>query len=123
MPRPLCQGRTSITVRQPKSLEDREIGKTICALVESLGRKVLFPEGDDTGTSIVLALNIRSQVLSFKNHRNGVEKPVFKLAPFETDRCLLLLLLICAFPGIPDDVLQQVISQASHLAQNRTAYV
>ena len=44
--------------------------------------EVLFPEGDDTGTFIVPALDARSQVLSFKDRRNGVGKPVFKLAPF-----------------------------------------
>ena len=75
--------------------------------------KVLFPEGDDTSTFIVPALNIRSQVLSIKDRRNGVGKPVFKLAPFGDGQLFDLTAPDLRVPGIPDDVLQQVISQAS----------
>ena len=43
--------------------------------------KIIFPEGDDEGAFIVPALDARSQVLSTKDRRNGIGKPVFKLAP------------------------------------------
>ena len=122
---PFCRGRTNITVRQSKSLEDREIGKQFAPLWKVLAKKlkILFPEGDDTGTFIVPALDVRSQVLSIKDRRNGVGKPVFKLAPFGNGQLFDLTAPDLHLPGIPDDVLQQVISQASHLAQNRTANV
>ena len=38
--------------------------------------RAFFPEGDDTGTFVVLALNVRSQILSIKDRRNGVETSV-----------------------------------------------
>ena len=50
-------------------------------------------------------------------------KPVFKLAPFGNGQFFDLATPDLRVPGIPDDVLQQIISQASHLAQDRTANV
>ena len=81
---PLCCAKTTITVRQSKSLEDREIGKQFAPLWKVLAEKleVLFPEGDDICVLIVPALDARSQILSMKDRRNGVGKLVFKLAPF-----------------------------------------
>ena len=112
---PFCQCRTNIVVRQPKTLEDREIGKQFAPLWKALAEKleVLFPEGDGTGTFIVPALDVRSQVLSIKDRRNGVGKPVFKLAPFGNGEVFARTAPDLHVPGIPDDVLQQVISQAS----------
>ena len=101
------------------------MGKQLAPLWKVLAEKleVLFPEGDDTGAFIVPALDARSQVLSIQDCRNGVGKPVFKLAPFGNGQLFALTALDLCVPGIPDDVLQQDISQASHLAQNRTADV
>ena len=122
---PFCQSNINIAVRQSKSLEDREIGKRFAPLWAILAAKlkVLFPEGDDTGTFIVPALDVRSQVLSIKDRRNGVGKPVFKLAPFGNGQVFAFTAPDLHVPGIPDDALQLVISQASHLAQDRTANV
>ena len=119
---PFCYGRTNITVRQSKSLEDREIGRRFAPLWKVLSTKVreFFPEGDDTGTFIVLALNVRSQILSIKDCRNGGGKPVFKLAPFGNGQLFALTAPDLCVPSISDDVLRQVICQASHLAQDRT---
>ena len=72
--------------------------------------EVLFPEGDDTGAFIVPVLDARSQVLSIKDGRNGVGKPVFKLAPLGSGQ---LFALIAPDLGVPGEVLQQVISQAN----------
>ena len=111
---PFYQSRTNIAVRQSKSLEDREIGKHFCALVESFGKlEVIFLDGDDTGTFIVAAPDVRSQVLSSKDRRNGVGKPEFKLAPLGNGQVFALTAPYLHVPGIPDDMLQQVISQAS----------
>ena len=79
-----CQSRTKITVRQTKLLEDRVIGKRFAPLWRVLAEKFegLFPDGEDTRSFTVPALVVRSQVLSIKDRRNGVQKRVFKLAPF-----------------------------------------
>ena len=119
---------TAISVSQSDSrshLKDRESGKRFAPLWAILAAKlkVLFPEGDDTGTFIVPALDVRSQVLSIKDRRNGVGKPVFKLAPFGNGQVFAFTAPDLHVPGIPDDALQLVISQASHLAQDRTANV
>ena len=55
--------------------------------------------------------------------RNGVGKRVFKLAPPEHEQLFDLAARDLCEPSIPDDVLRQIICQASHLAQNRTANV
>ena len=59
--------------------------------------KVLFPDGDDTGAFIDRALDIRSQVLSIKDHSNGVGKSECKLALPGNGQVFALLLLICMF--------------------------
>ena len=100
---PFCCTETTITVRQPKSLEDREIGKQFAPLRRVLADQldILFPDGDDEGAFIVPALDACSQVLSIKIRRNGVGKPVFKLALMEVDSCLPLLHLTCVFLVFP----------------------
>ena len=110
-----CKSRTIITVRQSKSLEDQEIGRQFASLWKVLSTKLLehSPEGDDPGAFIVPALDARSQVLSIKDRRTGVGKPVFNLAPFGSAQLLTLVALDLFIPGIPEGVLQRVISQAS----------
>ena len=112
---PFCNAKTIIAVRQSESPEDRKIGKQFAPLWKVLAEKlkVLFPDGDDTGTFIVPALDVRSQVLSIKDRRNGVGKPVFKLAPSGNGQVFALTAPGLHVPGIPDDMLQQVLSQAS----------
>ena len=80
---PFCSVKTTITVRQSRSIEDPEIGKQFAPLWRVLADhlEILFPDGDDEGAFIVPALDTRSQVLSIEDRRNGVGKPVFKLAP------------------------------------------
>ena len=85
--------------------------------------KKLFPERDGTVTFIVPALIVRSEVLSIKDRRNGVGKPVFKLAPLGNEQMFDLAVPDLCVPDILDDALRQVILQASHLAQDRTANV
>ena len=95
--------KTTISVRQSKSLEDREIGEAICAFVESVGRTAQnsFLDGDDRGAFIVPALDARSQVLSIKNRSNGVGKKNVQTCPvLEVESCSLLLHLTCVFPGV-----------------------
>ena len=93
-----CSVKSTITVRQSKSLEDQEIGKQFSHLWRVLAEqlKILFLDGDDEGAFTVLALDALSQILSIKDRRNGIGKPVFKLF-LEVVSCLLLLHLTCVF--------------------------
>ena len=96
---PLCCTNSTITVRQYRSIEDREIGKQFVPLWRELADqlKVLFPDGDDEGVFFLPALDARSQILSIKDSRNGIGKLVFKFAPLGSGQTLLLLHLICLF--------------------------
>ena len=62
---PFCNAKTFFSVRQSKSIEDREIGKQFAPLWRVLAKqlKILFPGGDDEGAFIVPLLDARSQVL------------------------------------------------------------
>ena len=75
--------------------------------------KVLFPDGDDEGAFIIPALDARSHVLSIKDRRNGVGKPVFKLASLGSGQTFTLVASELSVPGIPPEVLQRVLSQAN----------
>ena len=112
---PFCCAKTTITVRQSQSLEDWEIGKQFAPLWRVLADqlKILFPDRDDEGAFIVLALDARSQVLSIEDRRNGVGKPVCKLAPFGSGQLFALIAPHLCVPGVSNEVLQRVISQAS----------
>ena len=61
-----CSTNTNITVRQSKSIEDREIGRRFAPLWEALAAKLheIFPERDAKVFFIVPALDARSQILS-----------------------------------------------------------
>ena len=50
------------------------------------------------------ALDARSQILSIKDRRNGIEKPVFKLAPLNSGQTFTLVTLDLSVPGISPDV-------------------
>ena len=122
---PFCNTSTYITVRQSKPLEDRNIGRRFAPLWEALAAKLYenFPERDSNDFFIVPALDARSQIHSNLDRRNGVGKPVFKLAPPEHEHPFDLTASDLCVPRIADDVLRQVIRQASHLAQNRAVHV
>ena len=107
----VCRSRTSFTVRQSKSLEAGKLGNNLrlCGRVLATKLKVLFLEGDDTDVFIVPALDVRSQVISIKDRRNGMGKPVFKLAPSGHGQVFALTAPDLRVPGIPDEVLQQVV--------------
>ena len=75
--------------------------------------KVLFPDGDDEGAFIIPALETRSHVLSIKDRRNGIGKPVFKLAPLGSGQTFAPVTPELSVPGISPEVLQRVLSQAN----------
>ena len=112
---PYCCAKTTISVRQSKSLEDREIGKQFAPLWRVLAEqlKILFLDGDDEGAFIVPALDARLQVLSIKDRRDGVRKPVFKHAPFGSGHLFALVAPDMCVPGVSGEVLQRVTSQSS----------
>ena len=80
---PFCNTSTKIMVHQSKSLEDREIGRRFAPLWKVWSTKLqeIFPERGDKDSFIVTAFDVRSQILSILDRRNGVGKRVFKLAP------------------------------------------
>ena len=80
---PFCNTKTTFTVSQSKTTEDREIGKRFAHLWRELADQleILFPNRADEGAFIIPALDTRSHVLSIKDRRNGAGKLVFKLAP------------------------------------------
>ena len=105
----------NIIVSQSKSIEDREIGKQFAPLWRVLAEqlKILFPDRDDEGAFIVPALDTRSHVLSIKDRRNEVGKPVFKLVPFGSRQTFTLVTPELSIPGVSPEVLQRVLSQAN----------
>ena len=105
----------SCIVRQSKSIEDLEIGKQFAPLWRELvdQLKVLFPDRDDEGAFIIPALDTRSHVPSIKDRRNGVGKPVFKLAPLGSGQTFTLVTPELSVPGVSPEVLQCVLSQAN----------
>ena len=66
---PFCNTKTTITVRQSKSIEDREIGKQFAPLWRELADQleILFPYRDDEFAFIIPALDTRSHILSIKD--------------------------------------------------------
>ena len=113
-----------VTVRQSKSLEEREIGRRFAPLCKALSEKLqeIFPEPDDKEFFVVLALDARSQICIIFDHRNGVGKLVLKVAPPGHEHPLDLTASGLCVPSISDDALRQGISQAGQLAQNRTPF-
>ena len=112
---PFWCANATITVRQSRSIEDREIGKQFVPLWKELADqlKVLFPDADDKGVFIIPALDTRSQILSIKDRRNGFGKPVFKPAPLGSGQTFTLVAPDLSVPGISPEVLQRVLSQAN----------
>ena len=102
-----CFANTTITVRQSRSIEDREIGKQFVPLWKELADqlKVLFPDADDKGVFIITALDSRSQILSIKDRRNGIGK--------RSGQTFTLVAPDLSVPGISPQVLQRVLSQAN----------
>ena len=110
---PFCCASTTITVRQSRSIEDREIGRQFMPLWNELADqlKVLFPDADDKGVFIIPALDTRSQILSIKDRRKGLGKPIFKLAALGSGQTFMLVAPDLSVPGISHEVL--LLSQAN----------
>ena len=110
-----CSSETTIFFRHSKSLEDGETGKQFMPLWRAFAEQlqILFPDGDGKGSFVVPALDARSQVFSIKDRRNGVGKPVFKLAPFGSRHTFALFSPDLCTPRVPNEVLERFISQAS----------
>ena len=103
---PFCCANTTITERQSRSIEERDVGKQFKPLWKELADqlKVLFPNADDEGVFIIPALDARSQVLSIKDRRNGIGKPVFKLASLGSGQTLTFVAPELSVPGISPQV-------------------
>ena len=112
---PFCRASTTIIVRQSRPIEDGEVGKQFAPLWKVLAEqlKVLFPEEDDEGVFILPALDARSQILSIKDRRSGIGKPVFKLAPLGSGQTFTLFAPDLSVLGISPEVLQRALSQVN----------
>ena len=55
--------------------------------------------------------------------RYGIGVPVFKLAPVGHEQLFSVISPVLSVPHISDDILQQIVSEASAAAQNRTSNV
>ena len=71
----------------------------------------LFPDGDDEGAFVVPALDARSHILSITDRRNGVGKPVFKLASLGSGQQFTFV--SPDLFGVSAEVLQRVLFQAN----------
>ena len=75
--------------------------KTICACVENVGTTAQNPSLKVMAQVplFVPALDARSHVLSMKDRRNGVGKPVFKVAPVGSGQLFALVAPDLCVPG------------------------
>ena len=65
----------------------------------------------------------RAQVVNVFDRRCGSGVPVFKLAPVGHEQLFSVISPGLSVPHISDDILQQIVSEASAAAQNRTSNV
>ena len=75
--------------------------------------KILIPDGDEEGAFIVPALVAHSEVLSIEDRRNGIGKPVFKLASLGRGQFFNFVAPGLCVPGVSKEMLQRVISQTN----------
>ena len=101
---PFCRVKTTISVRQTKSLEDRE-GQQFAPLWRVWAERLKAFN--------VPALDARPQVFSIKDRKKRRWKPVFKLAPFGSAQWFALVSPDLSVPGILDGVLQRDICQTN----------
>ena len=112
---PFVAKHTNIAVRLCQSLEDQEIFENNlrpCGKFGPKSSKFSSLKEMTTGAFIVPALDARAQVLSIKERRNSVGNQVFKLISHGNGQLFAFTAPDLRIPGIPDGVLQQVISQA-----------
>ena len=72
--------------------------------------EILFSSRDDECAFIIPALDTRSHIPSIKDRRNGVGKPVIKLAPRGSGQTFALGAPDLCVPGISPEVVQHVLS-------------
>ena len=96
---PFCCTNTTITVRQPRSIEDREIGKQFVPLWKELADqlKVLSPDADDEVHSSSLRSMLAHKSSALKIAETGLENRFSNLLRLVADKRLHLLHLICLF--------------------------
>ena len=109
---PFCCTNTTITVRQSRSIEDREIGKQFVPLWQALAEqlKVLFRMKMMKVYSSSLRLILAHKSSASKIAETELENGFSNLLRLVVDKRLHLLHLI-SVPGISPEVLQQVLSQ------------
>ena len=119
---PYCCTSIAITVRQSRSIEDREIGKQFAPLWKAFADqlKILFLDEDDEGVFILHVLDARSQILSIKDSRNGIVKPGFQtFAPLGSEQTFTIVVPDLSVPGISSEVLQRVLKPTGLMCDGR----
>ena len=99
-------------MRRSGSSQDRENGKQCAPLGKELADQLelLFPDEDDECTFIIPAPDSRSQILSVRDRRNGVGKPVFKLAPLCSGQKFTIISPDLLVLGVSLEMLQRILS-------------
>ena len=100
-----CCANTTITVRQSRSIEDREIGKQFVPLWKELADelKVFFPDADDNDPKSSAS----------KIAETALENQFSNLPHLVADKRFLLVASDLSVPGISHEVLQRILSQAN----------
>ena len=111
---PFCCTNTNIFDRQSKLKTDR-LEKQFAPLWRELADqlKVLFHDRGDEGAFIIRAIDTRSPVFGIRDRRNGVGKPVFKVAFVGSGQTVTFVTLELSVPGVSPEVLQRGLSQAN----------
>ena len=94
---PFCSVKTTITVRQSKSIEDREIGKQFAPLWRELADQleILFPHIDDEVHSSSQRSTLAHMSSALKIEEMELENPCSNLLLLEAGKHLPLLHLSC----------------------------
>ena len=75
------------------------------------------------GSLVVPALDVRAHVLTVFDRRNGVGKPVFRLAPLGHEKFFSVIAPNLCEPYISDALLQQIVDGACTPVQDHTVHV
>ena len=115
-----CIATSRILARRSRSKEWREIGRRFATLWWIFADKLqeIFPDEDTEGTYVVPTIDFRAQVLNVYDRRNGIGKPVFKFAPIGAEHWYCISPCV-SVPGMPVDILQQIVIEASAAAKDR----
>ena len=83
----------------------------------------IFPDRDATKVISLFQPLMNGHILSENDRRNGVGKPVFRLAPLGHEQLFSVIAPNLCEPYISDAVPQQIVNEACTTAQDRMVLV